>query len=75
MSASFSANPSADTRAGNEGKEGRGMIEVTVRDGFYLVTLPKCVLVLTKAEFIRALARGKWWKRRQAMRARIAPKE
>jgi hypothetical protein len=51
------------------------MIEVTVRDGFYLVTLPKCVLVLRRAEFIRALARGKWWKRRQAMRARIAPRE
>jgi hypothetical protein len=34
------------------------MIEVTVRDGFYVVSLPKCILVLTKREFIQALRRG-----------------
>jgi hypothetical protein len=73
MSDSFSANPAAGMRAGDE-EGGRGMIDVTVRDGLYIVTLPKCVLVLTKTEFVRALARGKWWKRRQAMAARLEPK-
>ena len=34
------------------------MIEVMVRDGLYIVTLPKAVLVLTKAQFIHALCRG-----------------
>ena len=34
------------------------MIGVEVREGYYLVTLPTCVLVLTKGEFIQALRRG-----------------
>jgi hypothetical protein len=34
--------------------------------------LAKCVLVLSKEEFITALRRGKWWKRRAALRARLA---
>jgi hypothetical protein len=36
------------------------MIDVQIRDGRYLITLPKRVLVLTKAEFIQALRRGQW---------------
>jgi hypothetical protein len=47
------------------------MIEITVHDGYYLITAPKCMLVLTKAEFIQALQRGKWWRRTEAMRARL----
>jgi hypothetical protein len=47
------------------------MITIEVRNGLYLVRLPKqCVLVLTKAEFIQALRRGKWWRRRRALQAR-----
>jgi hypothetical protein len=43
------------------------MIEVSMREGLYIVTLPQAVQVLTKAEFIRALRRGTWWHRRQAL--------
>jgi hypothetical protein len=51
------------------------MIEVTVRDGLSMVTLPKAVLVLTKAEFIHALRRGQGWCCCQPMNARLAPQE
>jgi hypothetical protein len=46
------------------------MIAIEVRDGRYIVTLPKSILVLTKAEFIQALRRGKWWRQREALKAR-----
>jgi hypothetical protein len=46
------------------------MITIRLIDGLYHVQGPKCLLVLTKAELIRALRRGKWWKRRQALQAR-----
>jgi hypothetical protein len=52
----------------------RALIGVEVRDGLYIVRLPKSLLVLTKAEFIQALRRGTWWGRRQALRARQGPK-
>jgi hypothetical protein len=29
-----------------------------------------CIVVLTKAQFLEGLRRGKWWKRAVAMRAR-----
>jgi hypothetical protein len=48
------------------------MIGVEIREGLYILTLPKCILVLTKAEFIQALRRGKWWRRREALQARQA---
>jgi hypothetical protein len=51
------------------------MIEVSLRDGLYIVTLPKAVLELTKAEFIHALRRGEWWHRRQVLNTRLAPRE
>ena len=51
------------------------MIDVTVRNGLYIVTLPKAVLVLTKAKCIQALRRGKWWRRRQSLNARLTPQE
>jgi hypothetical protein len=43
------------------------MIRVDLEGEHYVVTLPKMTLVLTKAEFITALRRGKWWKRRQVL--------
>jgi hypothetical protein len=46
------------------------LISVDVRDGLYIITLPKCTLVLPKAEFIQALRRGTWWRRREALKAR-----
>jgi hypothetical protein len=46
------------------------MIGVEVREGYYFVTLPTCVLVLTKAEFVQALRRGQWWRRPTALAAR-----
>jgi len=42
------------------------MIDVSVRDGTYIITLPTSVLVLTQAELIHALRQGIWWHRRQA---------
>jgi hypothetical protein len=46
------------------------MITIEFRQGWYVVALPKCVLVLSRAELIQALRRGKWWRRREALRAR-----
>jgi hypothetical protein len=46
------------------------MIEIELRDGLYHVRGPKFELCLTKAEFIQALRRAKWVKRRQAQQAR-----
>ena len=46
------------------------MIGVEVKGGLYIVTAPKCVLVLTRAEFIWALRRGKWWTRWRRLEAR-----
>jgi hypothetical protein len=48
----------------------RAMIGIEVKDGLYLITLPKGLVVLTKAEFIQALRRGKWWRRRETLQAR-----
>jgi hypothetical protein len=36
------------------------MIKVDVQGEHYIVALPKIILVMTKAEFITALRRGKW---------------
>jgi hypothetical protein len=47
-------------------------MSVQLKDGFYHVAIDKAVLLLTKAELLRALRRGKWWKRRQAMQPRQA---
>jgi hypothetical protein len=48
------------------------VIEIQAQDGWYIVHTPKSLLVMTKAEFIQALRRGKWWKRRQALDQRQA---
>lgn len=50
------------------------MIEVMVRDGLYIVTLPTAILVLAKAEFVQALRRGIWWRRRQPLNPDSRPR-
>jgi hypothetical protein len=40
---------------------------IELKDDRYVIRLPKMVLILTKAEFIEALRRGKAWRRREAM--------
>jgi hypothetical protein len=35
------------------------MIELQVKDGYYIIKGPKCTLVLTRAQFIEALKCGK----------------
>ncbi|HEX9872531.1 MAG TPA: hypothetical protein VGC99_28825 [Candidatus Tectomicrobia bacterium] len=48
------------------------MIDVKLIDGRFVVTLEKCILVLTKAEFVQALRRGKGFKRGQQLQDRLA---
>ena len=47
------------------------MIDIKVIDGLYVITAAKCTLVMQKADFVKALRQGKFWKRRQALRARL----
>jgi hypothetical protein len=48
------------------------VIDLKLIDGRYILTLDKgCLLVLTKAELIQGLRRGKWFKRAQARAARM----
>jgi hypothetical protein len=46
------------------------VIEIQVQDGWYVVKLPKCTLMLTREQFIDALKGGKEWRRRQALQPR-----
>jgi hypothetical protein len=50
-------------------------MDSTFKDGQVIIPLPKAVLVMSKAQFIEALRRGKAWRRRQALQARVAPRE
>jgi hypothetical protein len=45
------------------------MIQLSYQDGLYIVKALKCTLVMTKAELIQALRRGKWWKRQDTRQA------
>jgi hypothetical protein len=45
------------------------MIQLSYQNGLYIVKAPKCTLVMTKAELIQALRRGKWWKRQDTRQA------
>jgi hypothetical protein len=45
-------------------------MDLKVIDGWYVLAIDKAVLVLTKAELLRGLRRGKWWRRRQALQPR-----
>jgi hypothetical protein len=46
---------------------------VLLKEGLYHIHLDKALLLLTKAELIRALQRGKAWKRRTALAQRRSP--
>ena len=46
-------------------------MHIEIRDGWVLIPAPKMLVVLSKAEFIRALRRGKQWRRREARQARV----
>jgi hypothetical protein len=46
-------------------------MDITFKDGQVIVTLPKAVLVMTKAHFIEALKRGKAFRRREALLKRL----
>ena len=48
------------------------MIDIKVVDGWYVITAPKTTLVMSREIFIACLRRGRWWKRRQALQARLA---
>jgi hypothetical protein len=50
------------------------MRAVTLQDGHYVVIVPeaRCVLVLTKEQFVDGLQRAKHWKRRQRQADREA---
>jgi hypothetical protein len=48
------------------------MIDIKLMNGWYIVTAPKTTLVLSRQQFIEALRRGKWWKRREALQTRVA---
>jgi len=39
-----------------------------------VLELPKCIVVLARAEFVAGLKRGKSWRRAAAMKARLSQK-
>jgi hypothetical protein len=47
------------------------MVDIEIRGNWVEIRANKCLLVLTKAEFIASLKRGKAWRRRQALAARL----
>jgi hypothetical protein len=47
------------------------MIGVEVKDGLYVITLPKMTLVLQRVEFIAALRKEKQLRRREALAHRL----
>jgi hypothetical protein len=49
-----------------------GAMDIIMEDGQVLVKGPKCLIVLTKAQFIEALKRGKAYRRQQSMQGRLA---
>jgi hypothetical protein len=48
------------------------MIQVTIEGEHYIIALPKMTLVMTMAEFISSLQRGKRWCRRKVQVERKA---
>jgi hypothetical protein len=48
------------------------MIEIEITGDQYPICGPKCLLMLTKAQFIAALRAGKRFKRREAFQAQLA---
>jgi len=51
-------------------KTGAGVV-ISVCDGWFLLQAPKCLLVLTRQQFIDALRRGKAWRRHAALTQRL----
>jgi hypothetical protein len=49
--------------------------DVQYQDGLWIIAIPKGLVVLTDAELIHALRRGKWYQRRQAKHARMPKME
>jgi hypothetical protein len=45
--------------------------EVIYDEGLWVIRIPKGLLVLTEAQLMDGLRRGKWYQRRHAKRARI----
>jgi hypothetical protein len=45
--------------------------DVQYQDGFWLIKIPKGLLVFTEAQLLDGLRRGKWYQRRQAKQARM----
>jgi hypothetical protein len=43
------------------------MIDIRLVNGCYILTGPRCVVVLTRQQFIEALRRGKAYKRAEAL--------
>jgi hypothetical protein len=50
-------------------------MQVEMKDGQVIVTLPKAVLVMSQAEFVAALKKGKAWRRAQDLARRQAEAE
>jgi hypothetical protein len=48
-------------------------MEIVFQGGEVIVSLPKCVLVMSREQFIEALKRGKAYRRQQARQARVEP--
>jgi hypothetical protein len=53
------------------GDELRRGMEILFQDGQVIIPLPKAVLVMSRAEFMASLKRGKAWRRRAALKARF----
>jgi hypothetical protein len=50
-------------------------VDIVMENGQVLVKGPKCLIVLTKAQFVEALKKGKAYRRRQALQDRLAAAE
>ncbi len=48
-------------------------MEIRFQDGQVIVTLVKCVLVMSREQFLECLRRGKAYRRATAMKARQGP--
>lgn len=47
-------------------------IEFT-ESGLVIIRCPKCILALSREQFLAAIKEGKAWRRRQALVARLTP--
>lgn len=49
------------------------MTSIDPPPGLIRVDVPKATLLLSEAEYRRAILRGKWWKRQTALARRLSP--